>query len=59
MNYRKLANRISNQMSIIPGNSFPGTNNLSTPSFVMTAIRITPPEDPSRDIANAKAMYNK
>lgn len=56
MNYRKLANRISNQMSIIPGNSFPGTNNLSTPSFVMTAIRITPPEDPSRDIANAKAM---
>ena len=35
------------------GMSFPVNNNLSTPSSLMTAIRITPPELPSRDIASA------
>jgi hypothetical protein len=37
------------------GSSLPGTNNLSTLSSVMTAIRITPPDDPSRDIARESA----
>ena len=37
------------------GNSLPGTNNLSTLFSVMTAMRITPPDDPSRDIARESA----
>lgn len=37
------------------GSSLPGTNNLSTPSSVITAIRTTPPDEPSRAIANASA----
>src|SRR6266446_9713701 len=28
------------------GNSLPGTNSLSTPSSVITAIRMTPPDEP-------------
>jgi hypothetical protein len=44
------------RMAHLPGNSFPGTNNLSTPDSVMTAIRITPPEDPSRAMAKDKAL---
>ena len=39
------------------GSWLPGTNNLSTPPSVITHMRMTPPEDPSRDIANDKAMY--
>lgn len=37
------------------GSSFPGTKSRSTPSSVMTAIRMTPPEEPSRDIASERA----
>jgi hypothetical protein len=60
MNYQR-KNPISKKINkavigyALPGNSFPGTNNLSTPLSVITAIRITPPEEPSRDIANDKA----
>lgn len=42
---------------ILPGSSFPGINSRSTPSFVITAKRITPPEEPSRAIANASARW--
>jgi hypothetical protein len=37
------------------GNLLPGTNILSTPSLVITAKRITPPEDPSLDMASETA----
>ena len=37
------------------GMSAPAKNFLSTPPGVMTAIRITPPDDPSRAIASARA----
>ncbi len=37
------------------GNSFPGMKCRSTLSFVMTHIRMQPPDEPSRDIANARA----
>ena len=38
------------------GNLSPGTNNLSTPSSVITHMRITPPDEPSRDMASARAI---
>jgi hypothetical protein len=38
------------------GSSFPGTKCLSTLSFVITHIRIVPPDDPSRAIASARAI---
>ena len=37
------------------GSSFPGTKCRSTLSFVMTHIRIQPPDEPSRAIARASA----
>lgn len=37
------------------GSWSPGTNNRSTPSSVMTHMRMTPPDEPSRDIASASA----
>lgn len=39
----------------LPGSWSPGTKSLSTPFSVITAIRITPPEEPSRDMASARA----
>src|SRR5712672_298095 len=41
------------------GRSLPGTNSLSTPSSVITAIRMTPPDEPSRDMANASAAQRR
>lgn len=38
------------------GSSLPGTNSLSTLSSVITHMRITPPDEPSRDIASASAV---
>lgn len=38
------------------GNSFPGMKSRSTPSSVITHMRMTPPEEPSRDIARARAV---
>ena len=37
------------------GSWFPGTKMRSTPSLSMMANRIVPPEDPSRDMASARA----
>lgn len=37
------------------GNLSPGTNMRSTPSSVIIAILIVPPDDPSRDMASARA----
>ena len=37
------------------GKALPGMKCLSTLSFVMTHIRMVPPEEPSRDIARARA----
>lgn len=41
------------------GMSAPAKNFLSTPPGVMTAIRMTPPEDPSRAIARERAENAK
>lgn len=38
------------------GNSFPKSTFLSRPSLVIAAILITPPDEPSRDIANDTAV---
>ena len=38
------------------GSSFPGMNMRSTPPSVMTHMRIVPPDEPSRDMASARAV---
>ena len=38
------------------GNLSPGTKILSTPSSMMMAILIVPPDEPSLDMASAKAV---
>ena len=38
------------------GSWSPGTKSRSTPASVITHIRITPPEEPSRDMARARAV---
>lgn len=40
------------------GSWSPGTKILSTPSSVMMAMRIVPPEEPSRDMARARAVVD-